>query len=295
MYNLRYHLVSLVAVFLALAVGLVLGSVVAERGYLDEQQSALVEGLRQDFAELRAENERLRAAYELDRGFALETADALIEGALEGRRIAIITNEGRTEGLSAVTSAVEDAGGDAVIVMVSEPGLGLGSTALRDELRAAVTTGVGLPLQERTALSIADEWTSAAGDDPVTAALVDRGVLELRGWDAAMPLDGAVLLAVWNGEPDESLVETAVRLQELGASVVGAETQRYETGVVEAAREAGLSAVDNVGSAEGGFSLVWILTGRAEGHFGIGEDAAPFPDVGPVDVGPAVPVTETAG
>jgi hypothetical protein len=49
MYNLRYHIVSLVAVFLALTVGLVLGTVVVERGVLTKQRAALVGDLTKQY------------------------------------------------------------------------------------------------------------------------------------------------------------------------------------------------------------------------------------------------------
>ena len=52
MYNLRYHIASLVAVFLALAVGLLLGTVVVERGELDraadDARGGPADGLRRD-------------------------------------------------------------------------------------------------------------------------------------------------------------------------------------------------------------------------------------------------------
>ena len=38
MYNIRYHIASLVAVFLALALGLVLGGLVVRQGGFDKQQ-----------------------------------------------------------------------------------------------------------------------------------------------------------------------------------------------------------------------------------------------------------------
>ena len=43
MYNIRYHIASLVAVFLALALGLVLGGLVVQQGTFSKQQKALVE------------------------------------------------------------------------------------------------------------------------------------------------------------------------------------------------------------------------------------------------------------
>ncbi len=53
MFDMRYHIASLVAVFLALTVGIVLGTAIVNRGVLVRQQNALVGSLRTEFASLR--------------------------------------------------------------------------------------------------------------------------------------------------------------------------------------------------------------------------------------------------
>ena len=60
MYNLRYHIASLVAVFLALSVGLLLGTVVAERGMITDQTGALVADLQARFDEIQARTPNCR-------------------------------------------------------------------------------------------------------------------------------------------------------------------------------------------------------------------------------------------
>ena len=72
MYNLRYHIASLVAVFLALAIGLILGTVVGERGTLDKQQTTLVTSLQKDFTLLRTENADLKRERDRDHAFATD-------------------------------------------------------------------------------------------------------------------------------------------------------------------------------------------------------------------------------
>src|SRR5574340_14803 len=89
MYNLRYHIASLVAVFLALSVGLILGTVVAERGMITDQATALVSDLQQRFDEISAENEQLQAGMERDRAFAEEVVPTLTAGNLQGRNVFI--------------------------------------------------------------------------------------------------------------------------------------------------------------------------------------------------------------
>jgi hypothetical protein len=276
MYNLRYHLASLVAVFLALALGLFLGSFVAERGYLDEQQQGLVEGLRSDFDELRTTNERLLEESERDRSFAIGLAGAVTDGLLDGRTILIVASEGRSDGLAACVSAVRGAGGTATTAVFSTQGGGFEDPVVVSVLSGGDDSPQLVPdvdLEGLVVEAVALEWTDGSAEDPLTDTLVDRGHLSVQQWTPGESVDGVILLADWEDLADPALVELAVRLDEAGAVALGAETQWRATGVVESCVGAGLSGVDAVDLPQGAFSVVWVLAERAEGHFGVGEGA----------------------
>jgi hypothetical protein len=93
MINLRYHIVSLVAVFLALALGIVMGSTVIDK--------AIVDGLRDrvDSVSDRAErtdgeNKTLRGELDVMRGFAEEARDQLVLGRLRNVPVLVVTVQG---------------------------------------------------------------------------------------------------------------------------------------------------------------------------------------------------------
>ncbi|MGH9280821.1 MAG: copper transporter [Acidimicrobiales bacterium] len=93
MINLRYHIVSLVAVFLALTLGIIMGSTVIDR--------AIVDGLRDrvDSVSRRAdrtdgENRNLRSQVELLNGFADEARDHLVRNRLRGVPVLVVTVQG---------------------------------------------------------------------------------------------------------------------------------------------------------------------------------------------------------
>jgi hypothetical protein len=85
-------------------------------------------------------------------------------------------------------------------------------------------------------------------------------------------------MASWDGATDPALVEFAKQMQADGTVSMGAESRTRTAGVVDAAGAAGLSTVNDVDSASGGFSLVEVLAGVATGRFGTGAGATqPFP------------------
>jgi hypothetical protein len=87
--NFRYHVVSLTAVFLSLAVGLVLGSTVLNGPMLDALNSQ-ISTLGQTNQQLREQVSFLEGEAEREEAFATEAASWLLDGALTDRRIALV-------------------------------------------------------------------------------------------------------------------------------------------------------------------------------------------------------------
>ncbi|HEV3400985.1 MAG TPA: copper transporter, partial [Acidimicrobiales bacterium] len=83
MINLRYHVVSLVAVFLALGVGVVMGSTVIDRVTVDALE-AQVDRVENSVKATQAENRRLDEQLRTVRDFADQARDRIAEGHLEG-------------------------------------------------------------------------------------------------------------------------------------------------------------------------------------------------------------------
>ncbi|MDY0088446.1 MAG: copper transporter, partial [Coriobacteriia bacterium] len=125
MYNLRYHIASLVAVFLALSVGLVLGTVVVERGIFDRQRESIVQSLQEQFDSLGAENKELTAALAQRDRFVESLVDVAVANTLEGETILVLVSSGRADGFGDVRDAITQAGGAAVTFVLTEPSLGL--------------------------------------------------------------------------------------------------------------------------------------------------------------------------
>ncbi len=285
MYNLRYHVASLVAVFLALAVGLLLGTVVAERGTFDESSRAMVEDLQRQFKSLQTENTRLSTDFDRAAAFGADAASALVTGRLQDMTVAVVVNAGRGNGLSALEGVLEKAGAAPVVYTFEAPALGL-TEAVPDGLPGLIGDkfsgdGVGPASQafiEAVATALAEEWSSPGGR-PVTELFITQGVLSVRGEADATAADACVSMSAFDGEPDAFARAVIAAFDDAGDLGVAAESSTQETGVAADAADAGLSAVDHVDTPQGSVSLVWLLSGEAEGYFGFGSGAkAAYPD-----------------
>lgn len=279
MYNLRYHIASLVAVFLSLAVGLLLGTVVVERGVLDRQKTTLVDSLTSDFEQMRSTNDDMRAKLDRTSSFAEQAVGPLARGTLDGRVVLIVSDPTRGETLSRVAETVRQAGATPVTATFRDEGFGLGDT----DLNSKVVAVVGPPtdaedLQKTVAETLAREFGLPEESRPLLKVLVDAGELALEGSTSTMTVSAAVLTGSFEDKADPAQVSLAASFQALGSPAVGVESTKRATGVAAACDAAGCSAVDNVDEPLGRISLVWVLSGRTSGYFGVGKgvDAA-FP------------------
>ncbi|HTF10814.1 MAG TPA: copper transporter [Asanoa sp.] len=90
MINFRYHVVSLTAVFLALAIGLVVGTA-ALNGPVADSLNQRVSELRKDNTQLRDSVSSLQEEVKREEDFAAEMAQVVLPGQLTGRKILMVT------------------------------------------------------------------------------------------------------------------------------------------------------------------------------------------------------------
>lgn len=109
MINFRYHVVSLTAVFLALAVGLVLGSTVLNGPLLDALNNQ-VNTLGRTNQQLREQVSALEDEANQEELFATEAASIMLDGTLTGRRVVLVVLPTGTDYAEGVTDVLELAG-----------------------------------------------------------------------------------------------------------------------------------------------------------------------------------------
>ncbi|WP_017546469.1 copper transporter [Nocardiopsis prasina] len=144
MIDFRYHLVSIIAVFLALTVGLVLGTTML--------QDPLLNTLQSETADLRGQSEELRAERDdselLNTGadqFTDAVAADVLEERLLDREVVLVAAPGADEEVvQALGGRVEEAGGSvAGRVLFEESFLDSGSSTFVDELALQVAADPG--------------------------------------------------------------------------------------------------------------------------------------------------------
>ena len=294
MFGLRYHVASLAAVFVALAVGILLGVAISGR-VVDAGEGLEEELLRDENARLQEDVDAARAAEEAaaQQGEASEqllarTYPVLMENRLEGESVAVLflgPTDGslRAEVEGALADA--DAGAPAHVISLDVPvdGAELGTALEGDELLAAYAD------DDTDFSDLGRELGSELVEDdtPLWGALSSRLVEERTG-DIAGPVDSAVVVLTWMPPEDEegqdeqaaadveattTLMEGLVRgLEGAGIPVVGVAPSDAAPAVVERYRDLGISSVDDVDVQAGRLALALLLAGAEPGHYGVGDD-----------------------
>jgi Copper transport outer membrane protein, MctB len=301
MFDLRYHVASLAAVFIALAVGIVIGVAIASGGGVEKTTLAAREDRIRDLeAELQQAEESIGNVEQRDRAVRelIEGAyPALLEGRLEDEQIGLVFL-GPID--PAVRSAVErtltdsDAGPPARVTALELP---LDASALEaliedDPALAAFGAEGGF---EGLGRGLGRELASG-GVTPVWEA-VDELLVEESVGSLSQALDGVVVVRSWlpseepTSEADQQSAEASSALvdgilqgiEDVDVRVIGVERETEEPSNVPFFGDRGISTVDNLDQLPGRVALALLLAGGDPGHYGTKEDAdAIAPPIEPV-------------
>jgi hypothetical protein len=275
-YNIRYHIASLVAVFLALALGLVLGGLVVRQGGFDKQQSAIVSGLQKDFSSIKKQNTALKDDLAFEKAYATQMTGSWVKGRLNERTVLVIKSTGKGTAGDAAVAAIKDAGGAPAVVTMAKPRFGLASKSVAAAARSVV--GSATDLDTAVASTLASEWSQPDVARPLSDALQKAGVITVSGLAASSAATQVVDVAAFDGKPDALALDIAQAYAAAGRYAMGAQVPTPDTGVAAAAAARRLSAFDTLGTNAGRFTLVALLSGGEQGYYSIDSNAtAQFP------------------
>jgi hypothetical protein len=302
MINFRFHVVSIVAIFLALAVGVVFGSTVVD--------SEIVKGLRSDIrtselevSRTRAESERLKSLNDRHEGYMQSTAPFAVAGRLDGRAVLMIAERGIAESVVDDQRALLEISGAEPVVVWLEARLAfagddavLGADILDTSSAdpAALGALVADAIAARAGASVPGVDTPTAAADPVAALARESFVSfddDLAAFDATALGDrGAIVLLRPGGDlvDDTVALATVQALQDAGIETVAGEvfvvlegSDPPERGVALVDITGGdlaerVGSVDNVDEQQGRVSTIITLADLERGivgHYGFGVGA----------------------
>lgn len=317
MIDFRYHLVSIIAVFFALAAGIVLGAgPLGDR--VDDNLADQTSSLRDENRDLREQLEAAQTDLDFQEQFIQEVMPRLVSGQLDEEHVGIIAMPGADEDtVAAVRETLQTAGATADLIVRIEPTwTDPDSEPVLDELASElVTSGTELPTEgggyTRGATVLASALLAQPSGEPgggahetvdtATVTAFQESELIVLEQDASVAPSLAVMVAgSVSGDDAEDrlgrLTDLAQQFDAAGAgSVVAGPAATADGGLVQAVREGGdlaeaVSTVDSADLPSGRAAIVFALNEQEDGgagHYGvIGETDGVLPPV------PETPETE---
>ncbi len=280
MFDLRYHVASLTAVFLALVIGILVGVGVSGRGFVtDAERDRFEERLAALDAQVQ-EGERaiedLEVRQEAAQEFVESAYPVLATGRLEGKAVAVLVIG--SSDTSATFDAVEDAIGDAggTILRVRAVTVPLPEESVQDALLSGAAFGgyVGEEELENLGRDLGRELVEG-GETPLWDVLTPTLVGQRRG---ELDASADAVVVVRSAEPQQR--ETARFLSGLyggvasaGEPAVGVEVTRVLQSAIPVYARNGLSTVDGVETPLGALALIALLAGAEPGNYGVRDTA----------------------
>ena len=271
MFDVRYHALSLAAVFIALVVGLLLGVAIGDKELVSSARNDVRDSLRRDVAKANDQRDEARAQRAEQQQFIGAAYPVLTGNHLRGRKIGLVLLGADKDAPGIVDKALEPTGADLKVVAVVRDGVDLGQLAGRAD-------GTRYDALERDPDLLGD-FAKRIGIQIVSGGrLVDNAQTALTSSLSGElgGLDGVVVMRSTDKPP--AAKQAADRLATLqdgiarglvasGVDVVGIEQRDSDPSYVGWYRERDLSSVDNVDEAAGRAALVFVL-GGSDGAFG---------------------------
>ncbi|MEA2423709.1 MAG: hypothetical protein QOH13_119 [Thermoleophilaceae bacterium] len=286
MLDFRYHALSLVAVFLALAIGIVLGVTIGNSLLTDAERS-LRGDLRANVTDAHAEAAKAKADLVGRDRMLDQVYPRLVKGRLGGVRVALVSWGPLPNGVeSGVRDAIRQGGGRLDSISVFDKPLSSLKAALGN-VDFGVTTADDASLKS-LGQSLA-EAVVAGGDltktlrqqSPDAFAGRFRRADAVAFYEAPKPTDGSDDAGVKERDDDRARTIEAALVDELEKrtiNVAGVEQTTTDPSQIPRYKSLKLSTSDSVDKSGGRIALVFVLAG-ATGNYGLKPSAGqPLPD-----------------
>jgi len=274
--DFRYHIASLVAVFLALGLGILVGGLILKSDILVNRQKELTDRLEVQIEQLRQKNEEaendlssLKLNYKAQGDFEKQVLPLLVKGRLQGYKLAIVETNNYSFSNN-IIDAIQLSGAEVTSVTtligdLSEPANkellkgqkgweNLNENQLAAQLAGAIVQGL-----------------LGAGNSDRINSLVKVGLLKVSG-EYGQPLNGVIIAG---GSQEHEIDKTSsVDLPMIDLllakqiQVYGVEETITTYSYMKEYQKKRISTVDNIDTVSGQTALVMAIAGQA-GHYGI--------------------------
>lgn len=293
MIDLKYHIVSLIGIFLALGLGILIGSTIVSDDLMVGQQRKMIDALEEKFTSLREREAELLAVNENQaeilknyENFGQTMRPMVVKNRLQGQRVAVIVTGGMDVPAGMVNTLSESG------AILTSQTIVLNNVSLRDAaLRKSIAEFYHLKedagsdeMRRNIAQSVA-KLICNKGDTATLQFLQQNKLVKFSG-EYSQRVDHVIIMggsenigATFMESFDAPLLDL---LLAEGKSLAGVESSEANISFMEAYQKFNITTIDNVDLSPGQISLVLSMGGEP-GDYGLKPTASKFMPSLPVE------------
>ena len=291
--NMKFYVISIVAIFAALGIGIYIGFTLDAQSIIVEQKEDIAAKIEERFDFLSDENKRLKGAIEavekekdMYKDFIDSTYEQIVKGKLNGLKVAII--ETKSDYMYSGVGQILETAGASIINITTINDRILNEELLAEEVYKELDiSAVDNQLISKTLVELTHSIL-AGEETELVSKLIEKGFIDVVGL-INKSVDYVIIAGGSTQEEKERLnlidkviIDTAKALDK---QVIGIEKENTNFSYMEAYKKFRISTVDNVNSNIGKVSLVLAMEGRP-GHYGVkatAEEITPKSNLPPIE------------
>lgn len=288
--NLRYHIASLAAVFLALGIGILIGTTMLGDKPIIDETNRMISDIRGKLNNLEKKNEESQTVisnYEQSNGkhieFEKKVLPILIKQKLMGTSVAIINTTGDDEKYKDMINTLSKAGAKIESSITIENNLNFSQIDDKDAFlqKLNITEKDDNKIKSAIATNLASAILNPKGNEFINT-LNDQELIHYTG-HFGVPLKNVIIIGGNNEDVsdyfdniDKPIIKSLLLNK---VQVVGVESTIIPFSYAKDYQKLGLSTIDNIDTVPGQIALINAMSGK-KGNYGVKPTADNFlPDL----------------
>lgn len=279
--NMKYYIVTIAAIFIALGVGILVGFNLNYDQALSKQQSEVLESFNTEFDDLKDKNKNLQSEIELLNGdiekikeYVDKNVYVLTKDVLTDKNTGIILTNENNDYSESIEKLISNANGTLAFNIVIKDNI--------SEEEKLATLSKDLNKTFKSSQDVINYIVSSLSDPKgydQLYALQDLGVIKINSIDETkyQDYDSVVLLGELTGKDIQEKFEAKEKLildmlKEQNKYLVAASQSDDSNEILKLYSENNISTIDNINQGTGEISLVTLLKNQNEvGNYGISD------------------------
>jgi len=273
--DIRYHIVSIVAVFLALGLGILIGGSITKTASLEKRTDRAIEEIKSQLLRLDEETRQNLRVLQNDiqtyETFGRAILKTVAGSRLQGKAVALLQTGDYPDTTETLRQVLRENG--ATVASITTLSLSFPPTDDIEANRIAERAGIQATSREEICAQMARLLAQgiASGSRDTIIRLRSAGMITTYG-DYTQPVRIVIVLGGGSTLEDNTptLVDTPLiqTLQAQDIQIIGCEPENAVTSYIPSYQRLGVSTVDNIDRSPGYICLAYLLSGE-QGHFGV--------------------------